>query len=741
MTNRKWNFFRAGGFYQVKLDTGADLLALDELDQKLWVALACPTKGLEFDSRTLELIDSDKDGRIRAPELIAAAKWAGQRLKDPEVLARRLDALPLSAINDATDDGRSLLASATTVLEGLGVAGASELSVAQATEATKAFSQMAFNGDGIVPPDSATDAATAEALQDIVDSVGGVTDRSGKQGVDAAKVEAFYADAQAHATWAAESDSNPALSPLGDDTAAAVAAFEAVRAKVDDYFARCRLVAFDPRAQASINREEKEYLALVVNDLTLSAEELESFPLAQTAAGKALSLGVGINPAWTRRLAALIASTVKPLLGELTELTESQWLEISAKLAPFRAWQEKKAGASVEKLGAEKIARYAGLHEREKILTLIAQDAEKKIVADGLEAVERLVRYNRDLLHLANNFVSFREFYGRTEKAVFQAGRLYLDQRSCDLVMRVDDPARHSTLAPLSRAYLVYCDCVRQGGEKMSIVAAITAGDVDNLMVGRNGVFYDRDGNDWDATVTKIVEAPISIKQAFLSPYKKAIRFVEEQINKRANDAAKASEGKLTNAAGELTDAVEKGKPEAPAKAPKAMDIGILAAIGVAVGGVTAAFGALLQAFFGLGIWMPLGIVGLFLLISGPSMFLAWLKLRQRNLGPMLDANGWAVNAMARINVPFGGSLTTVAALPPGANRDLADPFEEKRAPVKRTVAAAAAVVLAGLWFTGHLDAFLPKAAKHSTVMAVDAEVTPAPVDATAAIAADEAAK
>ena len=61
-----WHFFRAGGFDQVRLDSGADLLALDQLDQKLWTALACPTTGLEFDKQTLALIDTDKDGRVRA---------------------------------------------------------------------------------------------------------------------------------------------------------------------------------------------------------------------------------------------------------------------------------------------------------------------------------------------------------------------------------------------------------------------------------------------------------------------------------------------------------------------------------------------------------------------------------------------------------------------------------------------------------------------------------------------------
>lgn len=52
-------FFHAGGFDQVQPDSGADLLALRELDQKLWGALSCPTRDIEFDSRTLYLVDGD----------------------------------------------------------------------------------------------------------------------------------------------------------------------------------------------------------------------------------------------------------------------------------------------------------------------------------------------------------------------------------------------------------------------------------------------------------------------------------------------------------------------------------------------------------------------------------------------------------------------------------------------------------------------------------------------------------
>src|SRR5881394_336582 len=115
-----WKFFRAGGFDQVRLDSGADLAALDQLDQKLWVALACPTSGLELDARTLQLIDTDKDGRVRASELIAAVKFAGGSLRNADDLLKGEATLRLTAISDRDDTSRTLLASARQILLNLG---------------------------------------------------------------------------------------------------------------------------------------------------------------------------------------------------------------------------------------------------------------------------------------------------------------------------------------------------------------------------------------------------------------------------------------------------------------------------------------------------------------------------------------------------------------------------------------------------------------------------------------------
>src|SRR5947207_1043309 len=175
-----WKFFSAGGVAQVRRETGADLANLDQLDQKLWVALACPTNGLEFDSKTLALIDTDKDGRIRAPEIIAAAKWATSCLKNPDDLLKGAPSLPLSAINDATAEGKQLLSSARQILTNLGKKDADSITIEDTTDTTKIFAQTHFNGDGIIPPEAAEDPGLQPIINDIISCVGGDQDRSGK---------------------------------------------------------------------------------------------------------------------------------------------------------------------------------------------------------------------------------------------------------------------------------------------------------------------------------------------------------------------------------------------------------------------------------------------------------------------------------------------------------------------------------------------------------------------------------
>ena len=674
-TTHTWKFFRAGGFNQVVIGSGADLLNLDQLDQKLWVALACPTTGVEFDQATLGLVDTDKDGRVRAPELIAAAKWAASLIKNPDDLLKGNATLKPSAINDATAEGKLIANFARQVL---GKGDQDEVTFAEAAAAAQTFAAKPFNGDGIVPADSASDEATKAVIADIITCLGADADVSGKPGVSQAKADQFFAEAAAYSDWWKKAEADATVLPLGVNTEAAAGAVKAVKAKVEDYFARGRLAAFDPRAVNALNRDEKEYAVLGAKDLTNNHADIAGLPLAQVGATTPLPLAQGINPAWAGAIAALQTNAITPLLGARTVLTEADWNALTGKLAAFDAWNAGKSGGSIEKIGLARAREILASKAKETLTALIAKDAAEAGNSTAVIGLHRLIHYHRDLAKLCRNFVNFADFYGRKDKAIFQAGTLYLDQRSCDLCLTVDDAGRHAAMAGMAGTYLAYCDCVRKGsGEKLSVVAAFTGGDADNLMVGRNGIFYDRAGRDWDATITKIVENPISIRQAFWSPYKKLVRMIEERAAKQAAAADADANTQLTAVANAPLAPAAQAVSAAPAK--PAFDPSVIALISLALGSLAAAFAGILAFLGKFEAWqIPLVIVGIMLVISAPSMAIAWLKLRKRNLGPILDANGWAVNAKAKMNVPFGGALTGVAALPPGATFGAADKYAEK---------------------------------------------------------------
>ena len=330
-------------------------------------------------------------------------------------------------------------------------------------------------------------------------------------------------------------------------------------------------------------------------------------------------------------LAAIPEDAVKP------GMAEKKFLEMGKAIADYEAAKAAAETANAEALAAAR-AEYMPLR--------------------------KLLLIHRDFYRLLRNFVTLEDFYDGNDDTIasFQAGTLIIDQRACHLCMRVNDLAKHDAQAPLSGIYLLYCNCVNQKtGKSMQIVAAMTQGEIKNLSVGKNAVFYDNDGLDYDATVTKIIENPISILQAFWTPYRKFANWVEEKINKSAAEKDAKAFGDMTAKADAAADPNAEKKP--------AFDIakfaGIFAAIGMALGMIGAALVSVAEGMSGFHWWQYVIVfVCILLVISGPSMIMAWLKLRRRNLAPVLNANGWAVNADALINVIFGRTLTEQAAFP-----------------------------------------------------------------------------
>ena len=171
------------------------------------------------------------------------------------------------------------------------------------------------------------------------------TDRSGKPGVNQAKVDQFFAEAQAYSDWWKKAEADPAILPLGRLDACRRRRFQAVKAKVDDYFTRCRLAAFDPRAVSALNREEKEYLAFAAKDLTLLPPRSPLSPWRRWGR-QAAAADRGPQPGLGRAIAKFDAEVVRPICSAArTALTEADWAADHGPVCSLRwpGWRPRRA--------------------------------------------------------------------------------------------------------------------------------------------------------------------------------------------------------------------------------------------------------------------------------------------------------------------------------------------------------------------------------------------------------------
>ena len=689
----KWEFANIGGASRVKITTGEDIAHLDELDPKMWTVLSCPVTGLEIDEKSLAYIDADADGKIRVADVIATSQWLSGAVKNLDVLVQETDSIDIEHLDQENAAGQKLYKSAKQILENLGKEG-TVISLADTKDIAAIFAKTRFNGDGIITEASTDDADEKAAIAAAVAAFGGVADRSGAAGINAEMIENFYKALAEYAAWQA----SVVEAPFGDKTDAAIAAYNALDAKVKDFFMRSKLAAFSPDSAAALDVQTASIASISADNLTGKTDEIAAYPIARITGKPEIDLTAQVNPAWSAQFDLI--KTVA--LEGKTVLTEADWAAVGAQFAAYTGWKAAKAGAAVEALGLDAVKKFIEQDKKAALLDLVAQDAALAEEAANIDMVDKFLHILRDFYRLVRNFVTLHDFYDKDKKvsAIFQSGRLIIDQRECRLCMKVTDMGKHNASAATSGMFLVYCDCTTKTKPgKLTIVAAVTVGEIGDLIVGKNAVYYDNAGLEWDAVITKIVDNPISVAQSFWSPYRRMAKTVENLINKSAADKDAKMMADATAKINAAPAALPAGTDPkaAPAAAPPfdiAKFAGIFAAIGMALGMIGSALVAIFKGLKAMAWWkLILVFVAIMLVISGPAMVLAWLKLRRRNIAPLLNANGWAVNAASKISIPFGETLTDAAKYP---KMKLTDPYAKAGlAPWKKWLISLSAVVVA----------------------------------------------
>jgi len=680
-------FQRLGGEYQFVIRDADDLARILELDESHWVATSLPIESLICDETFLKLVDTDNNNRIRTDEMREAIRWLLRMLADKSRLAEETETLALDSIDTSHAEGKALHAAAQRTLFNLGKSEAAEITLDQVRDRKALMADAKANGDGVIPPEAADDPEVAAFISDIAGTIGAVDDASGAKGITAEALEEFLAEARDYLEWAergrlADGEAENDILVWGADTGPCYDALAAVREKLDEYFVLCAMAWFDPRVADRVRLSEQELAQLDVSDEEALEARLAAAPIARPGLGFVLRFSDELNPVYRPKLETFVRLVLARTQEDADSLSRAKWEEIKALFAPYREWVEGKKGARVEPLGAEKLRAYLDGDCADKVRALIAEDAAVAGELADVSGVEKLILYQRWLMELANNFVSFPRFYDPEQRSMLEAGTLILDGRHFKLNLKVLDRRKHKTIAGRSNIFVMYVEVTREnGGEKFEVASAVTAGDMGDIDVGKRGIFITRDGRKWEATVMETIPNPVGMWEALKLPFKRLSDLVGKHVEKfsasRYADLEKKVGARLTEAEKTITTAAQKPAPAAPSRSSAARDLLLGGGVAIAALGSTFAYAAskLKEAWP----WTILAMLGALLaLITVPTVIVAVIKLRRRNMSALLEAGGWAVNARMRLSSSIGRLFTIDPPLPREARKrrfDMAKSF------------------------------------------------------------------
>ena len=666
-------FDRFGRSYHLNISKADDLELLLDLDEAHWVATGAPLGGLKCDAGFLDLVDTDSNGRIMCSEMTDAVQWLLRVLADRSSVTEASQSLTLDALNKEDDDGVRIDESARKMLASLGQPDATTITLDEVRQIKADIEGRPVSEGGVVLPDAAGDAETKQFLAAILDTVGGAPHPSGAQGVGQAQLDQFLADAQAFLDWQAQADladgeATSDIMPLGAQTPAAFGLLSSLRAKIDQHFAQCDAVALDPRVADQVYLRDAELQSADFADPDVIDKMLAHGPLAKPTAEHTLCFREPVNPRFAPEIEKLRADVIGPILGDNIEtLSEDQWEQLRAAFSGHEAWLSAKAGAAVEKLGEDRLREIIDSECADAVRSLIGTRAKTAFVLDNIRLTERLICYQAWLLALANNFVSFPHLYDKDRRAMFEMGTLVMDGRHFNFAVDAKNRSQHSAIAKSSNMFVVYVEVTpsREGEAKYEVAVPVTSGGRGNMCVGKRGVFEDVQGVLHDAKVVQIIDNPISVAEALVSPFHRLGALLTNKITGLASDAEKKLD---TAGSSAFTPAATAKKPAQPPAQPGSSGGNLLMGGSIAIAALGSAVAFITKTLASLE-WYTIigGILGAILAVMLPISIIALVKLRRRDLSAILEGSGWAINARMRLDLSQARFFTRRPRYPLGA--------------------------------------------------------------------------
>ncbi len=654
-------YSRIGGNYQLLTDNFDHLKSILELDEAFWALNCIDINSLRMDRRFLSFMDANNDGKIRTDEIREAVTFLLTHLKDGSGFENASDVLDLNHI--APEAGAPMLESAKLILKNLGKPEETKLTLAELRNDKAIRSRSYNNGDGVVTSDAEQSDEINARIALIMQTAGSADDVSGLKGVNLALLDKFTAEVTAFQKWddAIKNDDGTLLC-FGENTPAVYAEYLLVKEDIDNFFLNSETLEF---FSVEPERVAKKDLAADVRAPQEVRAMLEKSVLALPRTDRTLDLNDKLNPLLRDKVHGFFALAEAAALLQDGKLTAEEWNSFKSRLAPYDQWNKAKPAFAGTYAAVERQLLDSAINDStmEELKTACTNDLNAGTALAGIDALHKLMLYQRYLKELLNNFVSLSSLFSLDTLSPLQAGKLIMDGRHFTLAVPVTDLAEHKRIVTPSNICVLYVELSSTSPTAKvpfkNLAVAVTSGNMLNLFVGKRGIFFGADGGIFDAKVTAFVEQPVSISEALKNPFYRFSSFVSEQINKFLNT-------KSAGAQKELGTQLSSGKvPPPPVAGSNPSMLLMSGGIGLAALGSSIAF--ITKQLQNVSIWDILSvIIGIILIFGGPVVAISLIKLYRRDLSRFLEATGCAVNRKMRMSWKLGNIFTFTPALPPG---------------------------------------------------------------------------
>jgi hypothetical protein len=374
-------------------------------------------------------------------------------------------------------------------------------------------------------------------------------------------------------------------------------------------------------------------------------------------------------------------------------LSREDFLRADGLFEPYRNWLNREGGQRVAFIPRQRLEYLAQGKLVDLARNLVNERGVASLGAEDIKRVERFLLFTEHLMPFLNNLVVFPYLYDPTVSALFESGSFVADGRRFAFSVKVKDVAKHKASAVYSRMYVMYLEVYVIGGSSYKVAVPVTTGSEGRLYKGKHGLFRESDGTERDAVIIDILENPISVPETLVMPFRKAYKTVASRIE----EASRKAEDKLAKSAAERADAALSstaapgatpggaapaahagagaagaasaagaaapggaavpGKPGARPASAGIPGVGGMAGMGglVASGGIAVAALGSSFAFIGKtlsemslrALLTTFGALAAAILL--PVLISALSKLSSRDLSPLLEASGMAMNRRIRL--------------------------------------------------------------------------------------------